>query len=702
MRKKIFAVCFAAVLALCFAAACNGGGPSGGTDDPVEVEVPRTSLAAPTGLTTDGSMLRWNAVDNAAGYLVEYFCAEDDEPAYKQIETTETEAQPAYDKPGQYTARVRALAAEDSYYARSPWTDWIDYRTTAAFSLSVPAGFAADKDTVTWQAVPDASAYRVRINGGQAETVTAPQYTVAAPVPGSEYSVRVQAVGDSYYEDSDWSETYAFTYTVEYDAPSGLTITEDGFAVWDAAEYLYDGYTVSVQKDGESTFTDYKAETNAFDVTRLPDGDYTLKVKVNGGGEQYDSAYSETITVRVTAAVRWDAAAIAGTFTSWNYCTAQTVGSGEDAYASFRCGEGWGGLLSPGITVNYGRNPVFAVEYASVPYGYMGNYYIDGNLFTYAPDIEGGFTDETRHFRMDTDQNGAIGIAQGVKDNVQISIGFTFAPGSSDSGREVMGVREARVVYIEEIPVVPDTPVPLDAPEGLRFSGYSVLWNAVAGNSEYTPRYDVTVERRDGDAFTAVETLTDYVSTAYDLRDISGRFVPGVYRFRVQAVGDNLYFADSAAPAESAAVTIAVTEIDLEAFAAEATNGGHPSTPQASYADGVLTMTQTSGYGMLRYVVPETVDVANAYLVIDFLSVTGGNYYIRLPLASGATGDANNTNTIASNDSAVTGTFTRKLTDIPALSSLTGAQELALHMGLSGTDMTCRIGGISFVTVTEA
>ena len=105
---------------------------------------------------------------------------------------------------------------------------------------------------------------------------------------------------------------------------------------------------------------------------------------------------------------------------------------------------------------------------------------------------------------------------------------------------------------------------------------------------------------------------------------------------------------------------------------------------------------------MLRYVVPETVDVANAYLVIDFLSVTGGNYYIRLPLASGATGDANNTNTIASNDSAVTGTFTRKLTDIPALSSLTGAQELALHMGLSGTDMTCRIGGISFVTVTEA
>ena len=101
---------------------------------------------------------------------------------------------------------------------------------------------------------------------------------------------------------------------------------------------------------------------------------------------------------------------------------------------------------------------------------------------------------------------------------------------------------------------------------------------------------------------------------------------------------------------------------------------------------------------MLRYVVPQTIDVPHSYMVIEIDSVVGGNYYIRLPLASA--GGADDTNTIASNDSAVTGTFTRKLTDIAALSSVSGKQSLALHFGLSGNNMTCVISDISFVTVT--
>ncbi len=695
MRKKSLIALFIALLCLSAAVSCGKSEPAASRDPVTEtVEVQRTPLAAPAWFITDGITLRWNAVDNAVGYEVEYFCAEDDDPVVKMIETTLTEAVPVYDKPSQYAARVRALAAEESFYGRSAWTDWLDYFTAETFALQQPQSVEVEDKTVTWTAVEEAVGYKVRVNGETAYTETA-SYLLPKPVPGTEYAISVQAVGDGYYEDSQWSEEVSFLYTVTYSKPSGLIVTDDGFAKWNAQDDIYDGYTVGVKRSGDSAYTEYRVQSNVFDVTTLADGDYSLKVKVYGGGE-YDSEYSDEAVFRISSAARWTASDIVSGFASWNYCTAALSGTGADMYASFRCGEGWGGMLSPVIEVNYGRNPVFAVDYGAVPYGYMGNYYIDGTLYTYAPDAHGGFENETRHFIMTQYSGGKLEAAQGVKSNVQISVGFTLAPaGSSD--REVMGVRGARVVYVEDIPEVPDAPEVLDAPSGLRFGGYGISWNAVAGNSAYTPVYRVEIFRLGADGYYSVGVIDDCAATGVDLRDVQG-FTDGTYRFSVKALGDGVFYSDSVQTAQSDAAVISSYKIDLADFASDAVNGGHPSTPRAAFSDGKLVLTQSGGYGMLRYVVPQTIDVPHSYMVIEIDSVVGGNYYIRLPLASA--GGADDTNTIASNDSAVTGTFTRKLTDIAALSSVSGEQSLALHFGLSGNSMTCVISEISFVTVT--
>lgn len=142
-----------------------------------------------------------------------------------------------------------------------------------------------------------------------------------------------------------------------------------------------------------------------------------------------------------------------------------------------------------------------------------------------------------------------------------------------------------------------------------------------------------------------------------------------------------------------------VTAIDLIDFAQNAGPGGD-RTPGVRFEDGKIIMTQTERWGMLRYDTTTPLDVQNTWFVVDFESITGGNYYIRLPLTE--IGNANDTNSILTGDSAVTGVFSRRLTEVNMLKNLSGEQTVSLHMGLSGNNMTCVIRSIEFVTITNA
>ncbi|MDR1093336.1 MAG: hypothetical protein LBL66_04225 [Clostridiales bacterium] len=693
MKRKKFLPILALILVWAAAAALAACSPREEIDYREET-VARTPLAAPENARMDGEALKWEAVENAAGYTVAYLCEEEENPAAVEVSAGGTEYAFSLSEPGVYSARVRATAAADSFYSRSPWSDWIPFRYVGAFRLPAPANLTYEGDTVSWPAVENAAVYEVRVNAAAAVRVSATEYTVPAAAPGADYAVEVRAVSEDslYYGDSEWA-SLTFRFTVAYAAPANLRVGGDGFARWDETEYLTEGYTASVRQLPDGAPATGAAEAALYDVTLLPTGDYALKVMVNGGADGVTaSSYTEEIKFRVTQFRSWDAAGIVSEFTSWNKCTAAAVGD----YASLRCEEGWGGLVSPALTVNYELRPVLVTEYLSVPFGYMGNFYLGGGLYIYAPDIRGPFGALSVHSDMARYMDGAIPSATGVVSGVSFSIGFTYAPVGAPT-REVAQVKNVRIVYVTEIPEIPDELQDLSAPSDLQFNGLNLSWRASPGNAAYTPTYTLEILKHNGTDYVTAETLNAYPYTSYNLGDLPG-FSPGRYSFRVTADGDGAYFSDSQS-ARAANMNVAVTALDLATIAASAANGIGVAVPNRVFEDGKLKLTLASGYGTIKYTAPTAIDVRNSYLTIDFDSITGGNYYIRLPEAGG---NAGNVNTIVSGDSSVTGPCNWKLTDVPALADATGTKSFDLHLGISGSNMTCYISKIAFVTVAPA
>ena len=85
----------------------------------------------------------------------------------------------------------------------------------APVKLSLLANLQVERATLTWNAVANASGYRVRINGTEIQNnVPTPKYHLLALIaPGNTYEIEVMAKGNgTSYTDSDWSA--AFTHTV--------------------------------------------------------------------------------------------------------------------------------------------------------------------------------------------------------------------------------------------------------------------------------------------------------------------------------------------------------------------------------------------------------------------------------------------------------------------------------------------------------
>jgi len=140
----------------------SGGGQSATLNVSFAVRDPDLpDLPAPTGLAIDGTVLRWNAVEHAAGYRV--YAGE--VPVSAQVSVTEfdlADASPALTQ-GSHRISVMAIANPETHN-NSPRSETVDFEVEPDPDLPylpAPTGLAIDGTVLRWNAVEHAAGYRV-------------------------------------------------------------------------------------------------------------------------------------------------------------------------------------------------------------------------------------------------------------------------------------------------------------------------------------------------------------------------------------------------------------------------------------------------------------------------------------------------------------------------------------------------------------
>ncbi|MDE6373047.1 MAG: hypothetical protein K2L72_00955, partial [Clostridia bacterium] len=233
-------------------AACKGGG------NPL-------SLSAPTNVNYDGSVITWNAVDNADRYTV---CINDGQ------EYTATTNRHAYQaNNSEFKVSVKAVSALISNKVITSDATVMNFKPLGKIDeLRV-----SESGVVSWDTVDNATAYSVRFNGNSnnAITVVVPELT---EIPEGRQSIQVRPIieGDnSYY--STWSAAKTVT-KLQSVAAKDITYS-DGKIKWPGINGANGGYEIYVNDvkidTVDATSYDYNAANSSFDVKIKPIGNHT-------------------------------------------------------------------------------------------------------------------------------------------------------------------------------------------------------------------------------------------------------------------------------------------------------------------------------------------------------------------------------------------------------------------------------------------
>lgn len=192
------------LLALCLAAtvACKPVG--GGT------------LASPT-ITLEGNVVSWQAVENATGYSVKV----GSDAAVSVTTTSYTVSKTAA---GSYKITVTAVSSDEKWKESAPSNEVtyvVEDGGSEKTALTAPV-ITLSGNTVSWQAVPNAVSYDVKVGSAAAVNVTATSYTLTQTEAGS-YDVTVVAKAGASETYKDSAPSNKVTYTVEQSADAVLT-----------------------------------------------------------------------------------------------------------------------------------------------------------------------------------------------------------------------------------------------------------------------------------------------------------------------------------------------------------------------------------------------------------------------------------------------------------------------------------------------
>ena len=198
-----------------------------------EIKVNKTTIATPENIILDGTVLTWNAVNEATKYEIMV--------GDKKLEATECTVDIAAvlegKAAGSYAVTVRAIGATESL---------------ASDAVSVVVGAMSNdlkytNGLVTWSPVYGADAYEYQVNDGESYAVAAstPFITVELTKSGVNVIKVRYCVGNT---SSAWATLEVYAYAVSYDSRGGSKVETKYFAVGDTLELPVPtkaGYTFS-------------------------------------------------------------------------------------------------------------------------------------------------------------------------------------------------------------------------------------------------------------------------------------------------------------------------------------------------------------------------------------------------------------------------------------------------------------------------
>lgn len=287
MRKRLWMLLGSVALILCVAfgaAACGG-------DDETE----KTALSTPQNVVVSDGTLFWDPVEHAEEYTVRI---NSDESTVVNGESLKLSTVASKLRNGANSLSVRAN--ETAEYAASGYSAAVSYtyspQETGKVKLGTPMGVAVRGDSLTWEAVLNASGYVVKIGEDETTAVTTNSLdltTVAAKLAQGPNALSVKATGTGNYTDGDYSASVEYIHRVPFAAPQNLRVDVSTLR-WDAVDGAA-SYTVKINSDETTVVT-----TNELDLTTVT-GKLTLEnqlsVKVNPNEVLYltESAYSAEV-----------------------------------------------------------------------------------------------------------------------------------------------------------------------------------------------------------------------------------------------------------------------------------------------------------------------------------------------------------------------------------------------------------------------
>ena len=280
--------------------------------DPIQLSAPTNPRVAAKTATT--ATVAWNAVAHASEYGLIYKKTTDSSYTVVKLDPETTTYKIAgLDNSATYYWRVRAIGDGDSYLTS-------DYTATRSVKprqkLATPNeayAAAATSITVTWDRVPNASAYRImyKPSGGDYVTVdvnsaSATSYKITGLTPDTTYAIKIAAIGDGL----DYSSS-AYTPLTSVKTPSNqlptptnpreTAKTETSITVaWDAVENV-SKFGLIYKRTTDSSYTVVKLdpETTTYKITGLDNSaTYYWRVRAIGDGESFlTSDYTATRSV---------------------------------------------------------------------------------------------------------------------------------------------------------------------------------------------------------------------------------------------------------------------------------------------------------------------------------------------------------------------------------------------------------------------
>ena len=357
----------------------------------------------------------------------------------------------------------------------------------------------------------------------------------------------------------------------EIDAVENVQLNNMGEVVWDAPEHA-DVYDVCVKEYGTDNVL-YEGETTAtkFGVYGFDNGAYTVSITARNQafGDLYTPSNVRSMDVRVSSAVRYSAMDLdteTGIFRTMGEQGIEAEYDESKGYTVFNSTnkEDWG-YIGPiqGVTLNMDKNPLIVIKTEGVQGGFFAKQEFAGSSIV---DVQKNtslqYSGEGVHViranAKASAQNSDEATWSGVKEDYKFYMGSL---GKADgSYKQVCRIylTGIDIVYVEEyveIPV-PTVPTALSAPMGFTQNGTVITANSVEGNAVYTPVYDISLQG-EGVSYTAQNVASPFVDMSkFDLVD------GATYTFSVKAIGDGVYFADSAEATANIQYTVK-TQVDF-------------------------------------------------------------------------------------------------------------------------------------------